>query len=322
MEAAVTALRRAWTTNKPLTAVSLAMAAVLAVAVVGLLADPTVITGAPAWLKPAKFAVSIAVYSFTFLWLLTHVRGHDRAVRLVSWVTAIAFAIEMALIAGATAAGTTSHFNVSSPLHVAVSAIMGSAIVAAWVANLGAGLLLLRQRFTDAAFAWSLRLGVAISAAGMGVAFLMTSPTPQQLAAAHAGSGLPVAGAHTVGAPDGGPGLPVVGWSTVGGDLRAPHFFGLHGLQVLPILGALLVRYAPAWLTARDRVALVITAGLAYLSFVGLTTAQALRGQPLTRPDALTLAGLATIAAVTLATTASVVLRARRVWRTPQLMPV
>src|SRR4030095_15600928 len=101
-------IRRTWATNRPLTFVGLAMAAVLAAALVGLVADPRVITGAPAWLKPAKFAVSIAIYSFTFLWLLTFVKGYPRLVRLTTWMTAVAFVIEMVLIIGAAAVGTTS----------------------------------------------------------------------------------------------------------------------------------------------------------------------------------------------------------------------
>lgn len=47
------------------------MIVVLAGASVGLVVYSRVITGAPAWLKPAKFAVSIAIYCFTLLWLLT-----------------------------------------------------------------------------------------------------------------------------------------------------------------------------------------------------------------------------------------------------------
>jgi len=34
---------------------------VLVVALIGLLLDPRVITGAPAWLKPMKFAISISI---------------------------------------------------------------------------------------------------------------------------------------------------------------------------------------------------------------------------------------------------------------------
>jgi hypothetical protein len=305
------ALRRAWATDKPLTFVGVAMVAVLALAAVGLVIDERVITGAPAWLKPAKFAISIAIYSFTFLWLLTFVRGHRRLVRAAAWVTAIGFALEMVLIGGAAWLGTTSHFNVSTPAHVAVWSTMASAIVAVWVANLAAGVLLLRQKLADTAFAWSLRLGVTVSAVGMGLAFFMTSPTAEQLTAAEATGGLPVSGAHSVGVADGGPGLPVVGWSTVGGDLRVAHFIGLHALQALPILGLLLARFGPAWLRPADRTALVWTAGLAYLGIVVLTAWQALRGQSLVHPDALTLGTFTMIVLAALVATTTVVGKAR-----------
>jgi hypothetical protein len=110
----------AWSSSRPLTFVGAAMLLVLGVAVVRLLLDERVITGAPAWLKPMKFAVSISIYCFTLLWMLTFVRGRPRLVVLVSWVTAIALLVEMVLIAGAAALDTTSHFNVSTPTHAAV----------------------------------------------------------------------------------------------------------------------------------------------------------------------------------------------------------
>ena len=141
--------------------------------------------------------------------------------------------------------------------------------------------LLLRQRAVSRAFAWSLQLGLAASFVGMGVAFFMTAPTPEQLAAAGAGHGLPVVGAHSIGVADGGPGLPIVGWSTVGGDPRAAHFVGLHGLQALPLVGWLLVRMRARWLSEADRSALVIVAGVGYIGAVAALTWQALRGQPL-----------------------------------------
>ena len=85
--------------------------------------------------------------------------------------------------------------------------------------------------------------------------------------------------------------LPLVGWSTVGGDLRAPHFVGMHALQVVPFVGWLASR-RNRWPVAR-RVALVWTASGSYLGVMGLLAWQALRGQPLLRPDALTLGGFA-----------------------------
>ncbi|MDQ6906564.1 MAG: hypothetical protein M3176_07030 [Chloroflexota bacterium] len=274
--------------NRPLALTVLIMLLAMLAALVGLVVDPRVITSAPAWLKPLKFAVSISIYAATFIWLLSFIQGHRRVVRLIAWVSATGVLIEMVLIAGQVVRGTTSHFNVGTGFDAAVWETMAVSIVCVWTANLILGIVLLRQRFADAAFAWALRLGVFISFVGMGVAFFMTTPTAAQLTAANAGAGLPVAGAHTIGVADGGPGLPIVGWSTVGGDLRVPHFVGLHALQLLPLLGWLIVRYG-ARLRPASRTVLVWIAGLGYLGLVGLLTWQALRGQSLVAPDARTL---------------------------------
>lgn len=308
----VNLLTRAWRADRPLTLVGLSMGAVLVAAIVGIFVDPAVITGQPAWLKPAKFAISVAIYSFTFIWLLTFITGHRRLVRTIATVTAAMFAVEMVLIIGAAAMDTTSHFNVSTTRSLVIWQTMGTAIVVIWVANIVAGVLLLRQRMTDRPFAWGLRMGVLGSAVGMAVAFFMTAPTAQQLTQARAGHGLPISGAHSVGVEDGGAGLPVLGWSTVGGDLRVGHFIGLHALQALPIFAFLLARFAPAWLRPSDRVRLVATAGLTYIAIIGLATWQALRAQPLIRPDALTVGTLAAILIAAGAVAAVVVQQARR----------
>ena len=285
-------MRRAWALNPPLAFVGAAMGVTVAVALVGLVADPRVITGAPAWLKPMKFAVSIAVYCFTVLWLLTFVRGRPRLVRAIGWVTAVGLAVEMALIVAQVVRGTTSHFNVGTAFDAAIWSAMGAIVVSVWVAGMLLAVLLVRQRLADPALAWSLRLGLVVAVVGMAVAFLMTSPTPEQLAAA---GGPRVAGAHSVGVADGGPGLPVTGWSTVAGDLRVAHFVGLHGLQVLPAVGYLLTVLPGRRLGGRHRVALVWTVGLAYLGLVLLLAWQALRGQSMIAPDAITLAALAAL---------------------------
>src|SRR5688572_12415825 len=53
---------RLWRASPPLTAVGLLMLVVAIPSLVGVFADPRAITGAPAWLKPFKFAVSAAIY--------------------------------------------------------------------------------------------------------------------------------------------------------------------------------------------------------------------------------------------------------------------
>ncbi|MGH3997828.1 MAG: hypothetical protein ACRDTJ_10245, partial [Pseudonocardiaceae bacterium] len=241
------------------------------------------------------------------LWLLTFVQGKSRVVRVVSWCTAVALAVEMLLIAWAVVTGTTSHFNVSSAVNASVWGAMAFFIVVTWIAALVTAALLIRQRLPDAAFAWGLRLGVLVAVVGMGIAFFMPFPTPEQLALAQQTGELPVIGAHSVGVPDGGAGLPVTGWSTVVGDPRVPHFVGLHALRVLPLVGYLASRVAPGRLASGHRVALVVVAGLGYAGLVALLTWQALRGQPVTAPDATTMLVVGTAFAVMLVAVLSVV---------------
>jgi hypothetical protein len=213
--------------------------------------------------------------------------------------------------------GTSSHFNVSTPFDAAVFSLMGGFITAVSVCTLLLAIWLIRQRLPDRVFAWSLRLGVLLSFAGMVVAFLMTTPTAAQFEAAQAGAGMPTVGAHSVGVADGGQGLPLLGWSTAGGDLRVPHFFGLHAMQVLPLIGGLLgLAWARRRLSERQRLALVWTAGLGYLGLIVLLTWQALRGQSIVAPDSLTLIAFGLLAGATVLA-ASVTLLASRLRTQP-----
>lgn len=288
--------RRLWQTHAPLTFSALITALLTLFFIVGIFADPRLITGAPAWLKPAKFGVSITLYSLTLVWILGFVQGRRRWVSVLGWVVAVTFALEWLAILTQVVRGTTSHFNVATPLDAALWGLMAVAIMVLWGANFAIAGLLLFQRFENPAFAWSLRLGLILTIIGMGLGYLMTSPTAQQLANWQAGAAITVVGAHTVGSPDGGTGLPVVGWSTQGGDLRIPHFVGMHALQVVPFLGWWASRRKP--LTTRSQLALVVVLSGFYLGLMALLTLQALRAQPLLHPDTLTIALFAGLSAV------------------------
>jgi hypothetical protein len=271
-----------------------AMGVLLAVCLVGLVVDERTITGLPAWAKPAKFALSTLVYAGSLLWMLGYVR-EGRAARLVANGTAAALAVELAIIVVQAARGTTSHFNVSTPLDGALFATMGAFIVIVWIGNLVAAVLMLRERLADPVLAWSLRFALLVTLTAAGSGALMTRPTAEQRDLIARGEVPAVVGSHTVGAPDGGAGLPFLGWSTEHGDFRPAHFLGLHALQAIPLAGWALSRRRS--LVRRLRLAYVTVFAATYLGAVVLLTWQALRGQPVVAPDAATLAAAGALAA-------------------------
>ncbi|WP_329793664.1 hypothetical protein V1227_17575 [Lentzea sp. DG1S-22] len=261
------------------------MAVLIPIALVGLLVDDRTVVNSPIWLKPLKFAVSLTIYAFTLAWLLTFLQKFQRVGWWAGTVLALAGAAEMVVIVGQVLRGRRSHFNFETPLDAALFSIMGTTIVVLWLTHAVVAVLLWRTRFENEALAWSIRLGLVISFLGLGVGFLMTSPKPGQ---ALDGDTL---GSHTVGAPDGGAYMALTGWSTEHGDLRVGHFIGMHALQVLPVVIALLGDRANA------KIAWV--AGASFLGIFLLVTWQALRGQSLVQPDGTTLLALAGIIAAT-----------------------
>ena len=297
-----------WQADRLLTATGLAMLPLLAIFLVGLVVDSRVVTGAPVWLKPAKFAASIAIYTLTLAWAFSYLSDWRRVRAVVGWTTAIVLIVEMAIIAAQAARGTTSHFNVSTPLDGALFSIMGAAIALQTLMSVGAAVALWRARFDDAAMGWALRFGLTIAILGASTGGLMARPTDAQLAALRASAPVAVVGAHTVGAVDGGPGLPGTGWSIEHGDIRVSHFVGLHAFQALPLVALLLRRRNWDDLT-RTRATLV--ASVSYAALVAILLWQALRGQSIVRPDAMTLEALGVWALITVVALTLTTLRRR-----------
>ncbi|PZG18356.1 hypothetical protein C1I95_13725 [Micromonospora craterilacus] len=291
--------------HRPLMVFVAAMAVLAVVSAIGIVADPRILTGAPIWLKPLKFAVSFVLYGVSLAWMLSLLRRRSRVVEWAGTVIVAVSVVEMAIIVGQVLRGTTSHFNETSALNGVLWQLMGAAIMVLFVAHLVIGVVVLRQPIADRAGRYAIGLGLGVAALGMLVAIPMVLPGQ-----APAVEG--IAGAHSVGVADGGPGLPLVGWSTTGGDLRIGHFVGLHALQVLPILAILLSRFLGDRLDEHTRARLLVVAGGAYGVLTILLTWQALRGQPLLRPDALTLGAAAALVVATATAAGLVVTRRRR----------
>ena len=162
-------------------------------------------------------------------------------------------------------------------------AVMTGSIAVVWIATLFVSALLFKNFGPDQARNLINRVGSVIAVTGMALGFLMMIPTTAQIVA-----GGSTVGAHTVGLADGGPGVPFFGWSTVGGDLRIPHFIGMHALQTLPILLILLKaggRRIPRLANVALRSRLILVAALGYLAMLALLTWQVRRGQSIVHPD-------------------------------------
>ena len=60
--------------------------------------DSRLVIGAPVWIKPMKFAVSIILYTGTLAWMLSFVEGRPRLVRWIGGLTALGFIVELVAI--------------------------------------------------------------------------------------------------------------------------------------------------------------------------------------------------------------------------------
>lgn len=305
-----TTLKSMFNWHRPLMAVALLMIVSTIICVAGLLVDPREVLGVPLWLKPLKFSLSILLYTVTWAWLIAQLPKWRRGAHISGTVIAITIFVEQVLILGAAAAGTTSHFNFSTELSSIIWVTMGVSIVILYLATLVTTIAVFFMQLPVRSHTLAVRSGAVVAIFGLGVAYLMTFPTADQLADFQG-----IAGAHTVGSADGGPGLPLLGWSTVSGDLRISHFVGMHALQLLPLFAILLTALGRRWwVFAQDRVQsrLVTIATFAYAATTVLVTLQALAGQSIVRPAGVFLIGGWAILLISVGLTTATLLAALR----------
>jgi hypothetical protein len=222
------------------------------------------------WTKPLKFHVSAAIHLATFAFIAAVLPVKQQ---IAKWLIAVAFVstaatlFEVYLIDMQAMRGVHSHFNYSTQSDIKIYQMMG---VAAVVLSLPALILGLVCWFlpTSNTLTPGLKLGAAL---GLTFGFILT------LLIAGYMSSLPTG--HWVNAPttDSG-GLPIVGWTHLGGDLRVPHFFATHIMQVLPLFGWVLDK---TFKNQKKKVLmLVTTASIVWISITLGTLFQALKGQP------------------------------------------
>jgi hypothetical protein len=230
-------------------------AAAALICIVMILTTDTTVLGINAWIKPMKFYFSIWIFCWTMGWYLHHLEK-QKGVRSYSVMLVIVFIFEMIIITWQAANGRLSHFNTSSALYSALFSLMGIAItiLAVWTAFIGVRFFRQKKFTAPMAYIWGIRLGIVL--------FVIFSFEGGMMAAKLS---------HTVGGKDGSPGLPVVNWSKAYGDLRIAHFFGMHALQLLPLLGFYIFK------TKQQIIGFTIL----YFAAVSALFIQALKGMPL-----------------------------------------
>lgn len=251
--------------NPVMWGLGLAMLALMIPTLAAYAIDTRFLNGINVWTKPLKFQFSIAVYYLTLAWFWGYLAETARQSRLLKGYVALsvtAAAAEMAYLMLQAARGVHSHFNVTTAWEATAYSAMG----------VGALIMTGTALVVGIALAWSprdglpgaYRLSVII---GLILTFVLGT---------FAGAAIAENGGHWVGGmPTDVDGLPVLGWAREGGDLRVGHFFGMHALQALPLLGLLAAR-----LPGRLGALVVVIAAAGYAALTLGTTFQAQAGQP------------------------------------------
>ena len=224
------------------------------------------LNGINLWIKPLKFDLAMAVHAFTVAVLaqLLVRKTRDGVVLGAASAAFVASAlIENVYITVQAMRGRHSHFNFDTAFEASMYSAMGLGALLLVLAPLLMGVLLWAQHEGE-------RNGFRLGAiAGLIVGPLLTIGVAGYMS---------MSGSHYVGAPDASDagGLPLVGWSTTIPDLRPAHFFALHMIQILPLVGWIADRVIPAAARPAVLVAMVANGGLALWLFMN-----ALNGNPL-----------------------------------------
>ena len=251
-------------------ATALVVAALIMPTLGALLIDERTIYDASVWDKPLKFELSLVIHLVTMGLVIGAIAPRLQSgwlVRTLALVTAFSALGEVLYIVLQAARGRASHFNSETPVEIAMYGLMGVGAVLLVVCAFALGLVVARSPRDG--LGQGAKLGVVL---GLTVGASLTL-----VIAGLMSSGVVDGPGHWIGgARSDAQSLPLVGWSTTGGDLRVPHFFATHMMQVLPLLGLAADKMAPG--AAKILVYVGTVVGFA---IVAATFTQALMGWPL-----------------------------------------
>ena len=234
------------------------------IAIGGIMIDERTLMGINVWYKPLKFSISGGIYIFTVGYLINFFYPYSNRKRsIINNTVAFTLLIEVLIIVLQASRGVLSHYNQSSAFDGILFGIMGIFIGINVILMILFIFDTIRLKLTTTkSIQWAILLGWVVVFFGSWIGGQMIGTM-----------------SHSIGVADGGEGLPIVNWSTKGGDLRVAHFFGLHGIQIIPLVG---LWAHNQWKAKTTRQIIVVTLfALVYAAWIGFTFYQAKQGIPL-----------------------------------------
>lgn len=186
--------------------------------------DDQIVTGINRWIKPLKFSISIAMFLWTVGWYLLNYEK-TKLLRFIAWGVSMSMLIEIVAIVLQAARGVGSHFNTDTVFDAIVFSAMGNAIAFNSILLLILGFFIaFRKPLLNHEYQIAMVLGVFVILIG-----------------SYMGTQIIANMGHSVGVAEDAKGIPFLNWKLTGGDLRVAHFFGIHGLQLFPLLAFMMI---------------------------------------------------------------------------------
>nr|CAA6813101.1 MAG: Unknown protein [uncultured Thiotrichaceae bacterium] len=184
------------------------------------------------WIKPIKFEISLIIH-FTTLAVLAALLSPGRRNSLIwkgmTYAVVAAGVFEVMYIFLQAARGRESHYNNSTVIESVMYGLMGLGAVVLVAGSFYLGYLLYREYRSE-------RSNVLLLSASLGliIGSVLTLIIASYLSSATTG--------YTVPADEDVLRLPLFSWYLNGEDLRIPHFFATHMMQLFPLYGLWLSR--------------------------------------------------------------------------------
>lgn len=205
------------------------------------------------WVKPLKFMAALSLFSFTTALLMLWADANDASLRQIALLLIATATFEVSYITLQASRAEDSHYNISSPVLMAMNALMALGAIGLTASQAWLALVIIRH---DPQWLTSLpTLGVV---SGLMLTFALSTVSGFMLGGKRAPRGM---------------GLPIIGWHRRA-DLRPAHFLGVHAQQFIPLFGL-----AAACLS-QGGAALFAALTLAYLAAWVLAIVAELKGAP------------------------------------------